>query len=120
MALRMRGRLAVIILTSWLVSPEFARQVRGVCGTNPDLRKQELFLHRKAVRASRRSEYGDFRRGAFQTFQVRLYRGGLAPNYDSGLYQVIVMLPQNVRTGTQQLAVTIDGIASNTVQVAIQ
>ncbi len=51
----MRGRVAILVLSSWLVSPEFARQVPGVCGTNPDLRKQELFLHRKAVRASRRS-----------------------------------------------------------------
>ncbi len=51
----MRWRLAILALSSWLVSPQFARQAPGICGTNPELRKQERFLHRRAVQASRRS-----------------------------------------------------------------
>jgi uncharacterized protein (TIGR03437 family) len=47
--------LAVLVLSSWLVSPEFARQVPAICGSNRELRKQELFLHHKAVHAARRS-----------------------------------------------------------------
>jgi uncharacterized protein (TIGR03437 family) len=44
----------------------------------------------------------------------------LAPNYTSGLYQVTVMLPQDVPAGTQPLVLTVDGIASDTAQVAVQ
>jgi uncharacterized protein (TIGR03437 family) len=45
---------------------------------------------------------------------------GLAPAYTGGLYQVNVLLPQNVPTGTQPLVLTVDGIASDSAQVAIQ
>jgi uncharacterized protein (TIGR03437 family) len=44
----------------------------------------------------------------------------LAPNYTSGLYQVNVLLPQNVPAGAQPLVLTVGGIASDTAQVAIQ
>jgi uncharacterized protein (TIGR03437 family) len=49
-----------------------------------------------------------------------LLTSSLAPNYTSGLYQVNVLLPQNVPAGAQPLVLTVGGIASDTAQVAIQ
>jgi uncharacterized protein (TIGR03437 family) len=45
---------------------------------------------------------------------------GLTPGYDGGLYQVNVQIPQNAPSGTQPLMLTISGVSSNSVTVAIQ
>jgi uncharacterized protein (TIGR03437 family) len=47
--------LVVLVLSACCVSPGFARHVPEICGTNPEFRKQELFLHRNAARVLRRS-----------------------------------------------------------------
>ncbi len=45
---------------------------------------------------------------------------GLAPVYNGGLYQVNVQIPQNAPQGTEPLVLTIGGVSSNTVKVAIK
>jgi uncharacterized protein (TIGR03437 family) len=45
---------------------------------------------------------------------------GLAGLYGGGLYQVDVQIPQGTPSGTQTLTLTIGGVTSNAVKVAIQ
>ncbi len=45
---------------------------------------------------------------------------GLAPVYDGGLYQVNVQIPKDAPSATQALTLTINGVQSNTVKVAIR
>jgi len=45
---------------------------------------------------------------------------GLAPAYAGGLYQVNVQIPQNAPSGIQPLKLSVNGVISNTVNVAIQ
>ena len=44
----------------------------------------------------------------------------LAPAYGGGIYEVSVQLPENLASGVQNLVLAIDGVASNSVKVAIQ
>ena len=44
----------------------------------------------------------------------------LATSYGGGVYQVSAQVPQGVATGTQNLVLTIGGVSSNAVKVAIQ
>lgn len=44
----------------------------------------------------------------------------LATSYGGGIYQVSAQVPQSVATGTQNLVLTIGGVSSNAVKVAIQ
>lgn len=46
---------ALVLAGSTLISPGFARQIQSICGSNSQLRKQELFLHRQVARVSRRA-----------------------------------------------------------------
>jgi uncharacterized protein (TIGR03437 family) len=48
-----------------------------------------------------------------------VYFSGLSPGY-VGLYQINVTLPASLPSGTQQLVVTSNGIASNSVSIAIR
>jgi len=48
-------RFAPLLVCLTLISSGSARQIPSVCGTNRELRKQELFLHRQAVRARHRA-----------------------------------------------------------------
>ncbi|HLN03853.1 MAG TPA: hypothetical protein VK335_31490 [Bryobacteraceae bacterium] len=52
--------------------------------------------------------------------QATVESSGLAPAYGGGMYQVNVQVPQNVPSGIQNLVLTIDGVSSNSVKVAIQ
>ena len=45
---------------------------------------------------------------------------GFAGLYGGGLYQVNVQIPQDTPSGIQTLTLTIGGVASNAVKVAIQ
>jgi len=45
---------------------------------------------------------------------------GLAPLFGGGLYQVNVQVPQDAPAGTQPLILNINGVASNTVKVAVK
>jgi uncharacterized protein (TIGR03437 family) len=45
---------------------------------------------------------------------------GLAPGYDGGLYSVKAQVPKNAPHGTQPLVLTMDGVRSNPVKIAIQ
>ena len=51
----MDRRFAPLLACLTLISSGSARQIPSVCGTNRELRKQELFLHRQAVRARHRA-----------------------------------------------------------------
>jgi uncharacterized protein (TIGR03437 family) len=51
---------------------------------------------------------------------VTVLSSALAPSYGGGMYQVSAQVPQSVPTGTQNLVLTVGGIASNSVKVAIQ
>jgi uncharacterized protein (TIGR03437 family) len=44
----------------------------------------------------------------------------LAPSYGGGMYQVSAQVPQSVSTGIQNLVLTIGGVSSNAVKVAVQ
>ena len=48
-------QLALLAAASTLIPAGFARKVQSVCGTNSQLRKQELFLHRQVTRKLRRA-----------------------------------------------------------------
>jgi|SRR5579871_59945 len=48
-------RLAPLLAAFMLIGTGFGRQIPSVCGTNPQLRKQELFLHREQVRSGKRA-----------------------------------------------------------------
>ena len=54
-------RFALLLASSTLISSGFARQIESICGSNPELRKQELFLHRQAARGRRRAFASDAR-----------------------------------------------------------
>ena len=45
---------------------------------------------------------------------------GLVPGYDGGLYVVNVQVPKSVPSGAQPLVLSINGVSSNSVKVAIQ
>jgi uncharacterized protein (TIGR03437 family) len=44
----------------------------------------------------------------------------LAPSYGGGMYQVSAQVPQSVPTGIQNLVLTVGGVSSNSVKVAVQ
>jgi uncharacterized protein (TIGR03437 family) len=48
-----------------------------------------------------------------------VFFSGLSPGF-VGLYQINVTLPASLPSGTQQLVVTSNGIASNAVNIAIR
>jgi uncharacterized protein (TIGR03437 family) len=52
--------------------------------------------------------------------QATVTFSGLAGLYGGGLYQVDVQIPQGIPSGTQTLTLTIGGVTSNAVKVAIQ
>jgi uncharacterized protein (TIGR03437 family) len=52
--------------------------------------------------------------------QATVVSSSLAPAYGGGMYQVNVLVPHTVPSGTQNLVLTISGISSNSVKVAIQ
>ena len=52
--------------------------------------------------------------------QATVTFSGLAGLYGGGLYQVNVQIPQGMPSGTQTLTLTIGGVTSNAVKVAIQ
>jgi len=55
-------RFALFVAASTLISGGFARQIQSICGSNSQLRKQELFLHHQATRAQRRaSQFAEVR-----------------------------------------------------------
>ena len=45
---------------------------------------------------------------------------GLVPGYNGGLYVVNAQVPESVPSGAQPLVLTINGVSSNSVKVAIQ
>jgi len=53
-------------------------------------------------------------------FQATVLASALAPASAGGTYQVNVRIPQNVPVGTQNLVLTIGGVSSNSVRLAIQ
>ena len=71
----MLRRFILVLAASTLISSAVARQIQSICGTNPELRKQELFLHRKMARRLHRS--------ALQAADMR-NRAALAPTQDIG------------------------------------
>ena len=52
--------------------------------------------------------------------QATVTFSGFAGLYGGGLYQVDVQIPQGTPSGTQTLTLTIGGVTSNAVKVAIQ
>ena len=68
----MDRRFTLLLAVPALISSGFARQIPSICGSNQELRKEQLFLHRQAVRA----------RGRAQFEQVR--NAALAPSEDIG------------------------------------
>src|SRR5580704_15555834 len=51
----MPRRFALLLAGSTLISAGLAREIQSICGSNPQLRKQELFLHRQVSRTGRRA-----------------------------------------------------------------
>ncbi len=86
-------RLPVLVVASIALSAGFARQIESICGSNSQLRKQEMFLHRQAVRAHHGSA------------QLASQQASLAPSQDIG---DIVILPDDGGVVSRQNAFNLD------------
>src|SRR5579872_1246836 len=73
----MARHFTLLVAGSTLISAGLAREIQSICGSNPQLRKQELFLHRQLARTGRRAMQ-------FAAARDTASAAALAPSQDIG------------------------------------